>query len=72
MVDYLIMGDAQHPREEFAVLGIATVVDEPQHAYQRLLKDIVGHVAILDHHMDVIENPPAVTVYKRGYSVLIA
>ena len=72
MVDHLIVRDTQYPRKKFSVFGVSSVVHETDYFDKSFLENIVGQVPVLDHHVDVIEDPSPVPVDKYSYSILIA
>ena len=67
MVDHLVVGDAQNPRQELAVIGITALVDHTDSFDECLLKNIVRHIAVFDHHVDVVLHPAAMTFDEFGY-----
>ena len=71
MVDHLVVGDAQDPRQELAVIRITALVDDADGFDEGLLENIIGHVAILDHHVDVVAYTAAVTFDELGHSAPI-
>ena len=71
MVDDLIVRDAEDPRQELAVVGVTTIVDNADSFDKGLLKDVVSHVVVLDHHSYVVANTVGVSVDKFGYGTSI-
>ena len=50
----LIVRNTQYPREKLAIINISALVDDTHHLDERLLKYVIGHVSVLDHHTDVV------------------
>ena len=50
-----------------AVIRITAFVDHPNGLDEGLLKDIIGDIAVLDHHADVIAYAATVTFDQSGY-----
>ena len=67
MVDHLVVGDAQYPRKELSVIGITAFVDHADGFDECLLENIVRHITVLDHHVDIVLHPAAVAFDKLGY-----
>jgi len=69
VVDHLVVGDAQNPREELAVIGITALVDHTDGFDESFLKNILGDIAVLDHHVDIVAHTAAVSLDKPRYGV---
>ena len=72
MVDDLVVRDAQHPRQEFAVVRITSVVDKPHDFDECLLIYVVCDFIVLHHHANVVQHTFGMTFDEYGNRILIA
>ena len=64
VVDNLIVGNTQQPREKLTHIGIAAFVDNTDSLDECLLQYIISHIGVLNHHTDIVADTTRVTFNK--------